>query len=192
MYRKLKGNDGGLGDLVLQAYDRTSAQLNQRRAALRSLDPNAQLKDPLQFTLSSLLGDQLKLASLTGKVVVMDFWATWCGPCRVQHPLYERVKEKFRERDDVVFLAVDTDEDRSLVAPFLESNHWSQKVYFEDGLSSALKVSSIPTTLIFDKRGQIASRMNGFIPERFVENVTERIQEALGILPTKPLESTNQ
>ena len=192
LYRKLKGNEDGLGDLVLQAYDRTSTQLEQRRAALRALDPNAQLKNPMQFTLSSLSGDQLKLSSLTGKVVVMDFWATWCGPCRVQHPLYEKVKEKFKNRDDVVFLAVDTDEDRSLVAPFLESNNWSRKVYFEDGLSSALKVSSIPTTLIIDKRGEIASRMNGFIPERFIDNITERIQEALGIAAPKPLESTNQ
>jgi thiol-disulfide isomerase/thioredoxin len=192
LYRKLNGNEDGLGDLVLQAYDRTSTQLEQRRAALRTLDPNAQLKNPMQFTLSSLSGDQLKLSSLTGKVVVMDFWATWCGPCRVQHPLYEKVKEKFKDRDDVVFLAVDTDEDRSLVAPFLESNNWSRKVYFEDGLSSALKVSSIPTTLIIDKRGEIASRMNGFIPERFIDNITERIQEALGIAAPKPLESTNQ
>jgi len=192
LYRKLKGNEQGLGDLVLEAYDRTSSQLGQRRAALRSLDPNAQLKSPMQFTLSGLSGERLNLATLTGKVVVMDFWATWCGPCRIQHPLYERVKEKFKDRDDVVFLAVDTDEDRSLVAPFLESNKWSRNVYFEDGLSSALRVSSIPTTLIIGKNGDIASRMNGFIPERFVENITERIQEALGIAGSRPLESTNQ
>ena len=192
LYRKLKGSDEGLGDLVLEAYDRTAAQLEQHRAAIRSLDPNSQLKNPMQFTLSGLSGDSLKMNSLAGKVVVMDFWATWCGPCRVQHPLYERVKEKFKDRDDVVFLAIDTDDDRSLVAPFIEANQWNRTVYFEDGLSSALKVSSIPTTLIIGKNGDIASRMNGFIPERFVENITERIQDALGIASPKPLESSNQ
>jgi thiol-disulfide isomerase/thioredoxin len=192
LYRKLKGNETGLGDLILQAYDRTSAQLEDRRVALRGLDPNAALKDPLQFTLSGLEGDKLKLASLMGKVVVMDFWATWCGPCRVQHPLYEQVKSKFKDRDNVVFVAVDTDEDRSLVDPFLKSAHWSQKVYFEDGLSSALKVASIPTTVIFNTHGEISSRMNGFVPERFVDMLTDRIKEALGEAAAKPLETTNQ
>jgi len=109
----------------------------------------------------------------------MDFWATWCGPCRGQHPLYEQVKQRFRDRPDVVFLSINTDEDRSLVEPFLEDANWSKDVYFEDGLSAALRVSSIPTTIILGKQGQIFSRMNGYIPERFAAMLTERIQEAL-------------
>ena len=134
----------------------------------------------MQFTISGLSGEKLPLASLKGKVIVMDFWATWCGPCRAQHPLYEEAKKRFKNRDDVVFLAIDTDEDHSLVKPFLEQNNWSQTVYFEDGLGQLLQVSSIPMTLIFDKEGRVFSRMNGFIPERFVDMLTERIQEALG------------
>ena len=51
-----------------------------------------------------------------GKVIVMDFWATWCGPCRVQHPLYEQVKKQFADKDDVIFLAINTDEDPSVVS----------------------------------------------------------------------------
>ena len=75
----------------------------------------------------------------------MDFWATWCGPCRVQHPLYEEVKSKFAGNDDVVFLAINTDEDLAACKPFLESNKWDTKnVYFEDGLSNLLQVGSIP------------------------------------------------
>ena len=73
-----------------------------------------------------------------------------------------------------------TDEDPSVVQPFLESNKWNTKTaYFEDGLSSLLRVSSIPTTVIYDKQGQIFSRMNGFLPETFVEQLTARITEAL-------------
>ena len=179
LYRKLKGSETGLGDMILQAYDQTAAAFSARRQQMHQLDPNADAKEPMQFTLPGVQGGKLALASLKGKVVVMDFWATWCGPCRIQHPLYEEVKQRFKERDDVLFLAIATDEDRSIVKPFLEQNHWSPKVYFEDGLAVLLKVDSIPTTVIFNKHGDVASRMNGFVPERFVELLTARIREAL-------------
>ena len=192
LYRKLKGNEIGLGDALLQAYDRTASDWTNRRASLRAFDPNAQLADPLQFTLASLEGPPLKLASLQGKVIIMDFWATWCGPCRAQHPLYEEVKKKFKDNADVVFLSVDTDEDHTAVKPYVSENSWSPKVYFEDGLSVNLQVASIPTTVVFNKKGAVASRMNGFVPERFVDMLTERIQEALGAPVAKPVETLVQ
>jgi thiol-disulfide isomerase/thioredoxin len=199
LYRKLHGTDVGLGDLILKSYDTTFSQLAARRAELREFDPNAQLKDPIKFTLSGLEGDKLALSSLLGKVVVMDFWATWCGPCREQHPLYEQVKAKFKDSADVVFLAVDTDEDHALVKPFLTQIKWSQKVYFEDGLQSLLQVSSIPTTIILGKKGEVFTRMVGFLPDRFVDMLTDRVNNALGtpqgrapLQSTRPLQSTHQ
>jgi len=183
LYRKLNGSESGLGDLILKAYDNTSTLLAARRAELHEYDPNTQLKDPMQFTLSGLEGDKLKLSSLLGKVIVMDFWATWCIPCRAQHPLYETVKEKYKDSGDVVFLAVDTDEEKGVVKPFMQSQNWNQKVYFDDGLASLLQVSNIPTTIIFGKKGEVASRMIGYIPERFVDMLAERIEEALGKPP---------
>jgi thiol-disulfide isomerase/thioredoxin len=179
LYKQWKGSEAGLGDLILQEYDHTSAAFAARRDELRKLDANADAKEPAQFTLSGVLGDKLALASLKGKVVVLDFWATWCGPCRLQHPLYEEVKKRFKDHEDVVFVAVDTDEDRGLVKPFLERNNWSQKVYFEDGLGSMLQVISIPTTVILNKQGAVSSRMNGFLPDRFVDMLSDRIKEAL-------------
>jgi thiol-disulfide isomerase/thioredoxin len=180
LYRKVTGSETGLGDVILKAYDETSGQLAARRAEMRQYDPNAQSKDPMSFTVSGLDGEKLKLSSLLGKVVVLDFWATWCGPCRGQHPLYEEVKARFKDSDDVVFIAIDTDEDHSLVKPFLEAQKWTQKVYFDDGLQSLLQVSSIPTTIIFGKKGDVVSRMIGYLPERFVDMLSDRIAEALG------------
>jgi thiol-disulfide isomerase/thioredoxin len=178
-YRKEKGSEAGLGDLVLEAHDRAVALGAKRLARLREFDPNTGVTNPIDYTLTALKGDPLRLSSLRGKVIVMDFWATWCGPCRVQHPLYEQVKTKFAEKDDVIFLAINTDEDLSTVQPFLESNKWATNtVYFEDGLSNLLKVGSIPTTIIFDKQGQVFSRMNGFVPDRFVDQLSSRISEA--------------
>jgi thiol-disulfide isomerase/thioredoxin len=180
LYRKLHGSEAGLGDLILKSYDTTASQLSARRAELREFDPNSQVKDPMQFILSGMEGDKLPLSSLLGKVVVLDFWATWCAPCREQHPLYEQVKEKFKDNADVVFLAIDADEDHSLVKPFLTQIKWSQKVYFEDGLQNLLQVSSIPTTIILGKNGAVFTRLNGYLPDRFVDMLTDRVNEALG------------
>jgi thiol-disulfide isomerase/thioredoxin len=183
LYRKVHGSENGLGDLVLKAYDDTAFAFAARRSELRSYDPNSQLADPMQFTLSSVDGEKLQLSSLLGKVVIIDFWATWCGPCRAQHPLYEEVKAKFKDRADVVFLALDADQDRSLVKPFLDQMKWNQKVYFDDGLQSLWQVSSIPTTIILGKNGQVFTRMIGYLPDRFVDMLTDRVNEALGNPP---------
>jgi len=177
--RKWKGSEAGLGDIVMAAYDRMAAVVAARNAALRKIDPNADLTNPMEFTLAGLSGEPLALASLKGKVVVLDFWATWCGPCRAQQPLYEQVMKKFAGRPDVVLLNINTDQDRNVVKPFLEDRGWNKTVYFEDGLSSLLRVSSIPATFVFNRRGEMASRMNGFLPERFVDMLTERIDTAL-------------
>lgn len=179
LWRKTHDSEKGLGDVVLEAYDRTAILTAARRAKVRQFDPNAQLSDPMDFTLTAFEGEPLRLASLKGKVIVMDFWATWCGPCRAQKPLYDEVKKRFKSEPRVIFLAVNTDEDRELVGPFLDKNKWPRQVYFEDGLSGLLRISSIPTTLILGKSGQVFSRMNGYVPERFIDMLTDRVKEAL-------------
>jgi len=180
IYRKLYGSEKGLGDIILEAYDRTTGLLEARRLRLRHNDPNAQASNVLEFTISGVDGAKLPIASLKGKAVVFDFWATWCGPCRVQHPLYEQVKQRFRDSPEVVFLSINTDEEREVVLPFLKENHWEpQQVYFEDGLSRVLAINSMPTTIVLDRHGEVISRMNGFVPERFVDMLSDRIKDAL-------------
>lgn len=180
LFRKSHGSEKGLGDVMLEAYDRTAAIVDERQKHLNSLDPNSGATDPMRFTISGLDGRKLQLGSLKGKVVILDFWATWCNPCRIQHPMYDQVQERFKGHDDVVLLSIATDEDHSIVAPFLEKQKWNKaQVYFEDGLQKLLQVNDIPTTIVFDKQGRVASRMNGFLPDRFVEQLSERIQTAL-------------
>ncbi len=179
-YLKANGSSAGLGDLVLHAYDLMAARFKKHREEIRRVDPNYGVTDPIDFTLSALQGDSLALSSLAGKVVVLDFWATWCTPCRVQYPIYEEVKQKFAVCKDVVFVSVNTDQEPEVVGPFLEKNGWNKSVYFEEGLSRVLRVDAIPTTVIIGRDGKVAAQMPGFDPATFAATLSARIREALG------------
>jgi thiol-disulfide isomerase/thioredoxin len=173
------GSEQGLGDEILAAYDRGYSMVELRHKKLLALDPNGAAGSATEFTISGLDGKKLQMSSLLGKVLVLDFWATWCEPCRGQHPIYEEVMKRYANRPDVVFLPLTTDEDHALVQPFLESQMWDQRVYFDDGLTRVLGVSQIPTTIVLNKQGQVSSRMNGFAPDQFKDQLIERIEGAL-------------
>jgi thiol-disulfide isomerase/thioredoxin len=175
-YQKLHGSEKGLGEVILAAYDRMTTVTETRRKKLLSLEPNAGAQSAMDFTLTQLDGKPFRMESLRGKIVVMDFWATWCVPCRVQHPLYQTLKERFPKSSGVVFMEVNADEDRTVVEPFLVDQMWDREVYYEDGLARLLNVTNIPATILFDKTGKLASRMDGFDPGSFLEQMTTRIQ----------------
>lgn len=177
IYVSLYGSEKGLGDAILAAYDRTSAARIARLASIKAKDPNAGASQISEFILPSADGGQpLAISSLKGKTVVMDFWATWCAPCKIQHPMIEKLETKYAGKG-VVFLSVDSDTDRSLVAPFVKEMNWKGPIYFDAGISHLLNVSSIPTVIVLDQNGRISSRMIGFIPERFEDMLSERIEE---------------
>jgi len=175
-YAKQNGSEKGLGDVVLAAYDRTNAIVDARRRKLQALDPNSAAANPMEFTVSGLDGKPLRLDSFKGKVVILDFWATWCVPCRVQRPLYDKLREQFPESSGVVFLSINADQDHSLVEPFLDEQKWDKTTYFEDGLARFLNVENIPATILFDQSGKLASRMDGFDPDTFLGLMAARIQ----------------
>jgi thiol-disulfide isomerase/thioredoxin len=188
LYARLNGTEKGLGDVILEAYDRTTTLLSQRRMALQAKDPNSQATNIEDFTLPAVdnAAPPLVLSALKGKTVVIDFWATWCAPCRAQKPLLDKLAQQYHDAPDVLFVAVDSDEDTSLVAPFLKDQGWKNQVYFEAGLARQLNISSIPTVLVLDPNGQISSRIIGFIPERFEQMLAERVEGArrtAGVLP---------
>jgi thiol-disulfide isomerase/thioredoxin len=181
-YRQLRGSEEGLGALCLAAYDRTAAILKARQQSLDKGEPDAGRSGALAFTLTGLDGKKLALQTLHGKVIVMDFWATWCVPCREQHPLYEQVKQRFRDNPAVVFLSVDADADRSAVAPFIERAKWTGPVYFEDGLMQAFSIDGLPATILLDRNGSLYTRLNGFADKNhFADLLAERIGDALAV-----------
>ena len=173
------GSETGLGDRLLKAYDQTLRDREEHAASLDTTNINAGITDPLQFKLTRVKGGTLRLADLKGKVVVLNFWATWCGPCRVEMPLLEQAVVKYKQDESVVFLAVNTDEDRVLVEPYLNEQKLKLPVVYADYLDEHWAVSSIPTTLILDRKGEISFRQAGFNSrEDFVASLSEKIEAA--------------
>jgi thiol-disulfide isomerase/thioredoxin len=177
-WRQVHGSDAGLGEFVLATYDRLNA--DAKPAGTESpRAKNKGAKEPYAFVLRALDGSAFPMAQLKGKIVVLNFWATWCGPCRELEPMFDQVAEKFTDKSDVVFFAVNTDEDETRVLPFLEREKSKSRVLFADGFDDFLEVASLPTVLILDRTGKIVYRGNGFEPGSFIDELTRAIEQVV-------------
>jgi len=177
-YLALHGSEKGLGDLVLARYDQLSLSLAPRFQD--SGQPNTDLRDPFAFVLKRTDGSLLPLAGYRGKVVVLEFWATWCGPCRLEGSLLEQVTKAFRNEPGVVFLAVNVDENRERVPAYIQQERWTTQVAYAQGLDRLLAVVSLPTLVIFDRGGRVVHRQEGLTVQTFVDTVEKKIRGALG------------
>ena len=140
---------------------------------------NKDVSDPLQFSLRHVDGSApLKLSESHGKVLVLNFWTTWCAYCTQMESMLADVRAKFSGRDDVVFLAINADEDESLVTPFLQGQKPGGALVFADGVSQALHVESIPTIIVLDKGGKIVYRTQGFAPDGFADLAAAAVTKA--------------
>ncbi|SHN39190.1 TlpA disulfide reductase family protein [Chitinophaga sp. CF418] len=126
-------------------------------------------------------GKTFTLSSLRGKVVFLNFWATWCPPCRAEMPSINALYEKFREDKNVVFLTVDTDGNYKKANNFLKKQQYSLPLYVADSqIPGELLGRSIPTTVIINKKGQIAYRHEGaadYGNERFMSYFEKYIRK---------------
>ena len=177
LYTQLYGSEQGLGELLLARYDEMARRLSSRVSA--DGRPNAGVTDPFEFLLKRLDGGSVRLADYDGRVLVLDFWATWCGPCRTEGKLLEQVRGRHASQEDVTFLAVNTDEDISGVEDFVREEGWEIPVVYASGLDTFLNVRVIPTLMIFDRNRRVTFRLEGFHPATFVSTLEKKIQEAL-------------
>jgi len=175
VWRQLHGSEAGLGDAILAAYDRTAPASSAAHAAAK----NSQAKNLYDFVLRRMDGASMPLAAERGKVLVLSFWATWCGPCRLVEPAVAKIADEYAGNSDPAFLAVNIDDDESRVAPFLASVKWRLPAAFADGLDDFLGVDSLPTLIVIDRSGNITYRANGLDPATFPASLEAAIQAAV-------------
>jgi len=104
------------------------------------------------------------MAQLRGKVVFLNIWATWCGPCREEMPSMETLYDEFKSHKDFVMLAVSQDErGRDTVAPYVEKNgyHFTVLLDPKNLVSTSYNVSGVPETFIIDRAGRIVAHHLG-------------------------------
>lgn len=146
------------------------------------------------FQLRNLEGDMVSLKDLRGKVVFLDFWATWCGPCLASFPAMQQVVNTYKNREDVVFLFVNTlerEEDQqeqiAKIKELFAQKSWDLPVVLDSKVAGQYdtvrkyKVSGIPAQFLIDKNGQVRYVKKGFSggDESLIQEINLLIQHVL-------------
>jgi thiol-disulfide isomerase/thioredoxin len=167
----------------------SEAQKIRRAAMMKKLNESRVSIPAPDFTLKNFQGIPVTLSALKGKVLIVDFWATWCGPCKMSFPFLQKVYEKYQANENVVFLVVNTwerqgdyDSQVANAKKFIEENKYTFPVLIDQkkddqyDVVTRYDVEGIPTKFILDKKGNIAWKVVGFDNgQAMIDEMTEEI-----------------
>jgi peroxiredoxin len=133
------------------------------------------------FTLKSNSGKNLKLSELRGQVVLLNFWASWCGPCRTEMPLLVKIHDKYKGMGFTV-LGVNVEEDSTPAISIIKKTKIGFPVLFDNtnSVSKLYNVSAMPSTVIIDRDGNMRYLHEGYKPgdeEKYKEWIKKLLQE---------------
>jgi thiol-disulfide isomerase/thioredoxin len=154
---------GFTDDLELRGmYDRLHDQLGLATGTQQLVTAAAQ---PAQeFALEDLAGKKVKLSDFRGKVVLVTFWATWCGPCKKEMPELQKFQKEHKDKGvEVLAVNIDDFNSRSKIKPFLEENDLRLRVLLEDPAQlTGYDYSGIPALYVIDREGRVAHARTGY------------------------------
>ena len=132
------------------------------------------------FSFTTIDNEQISLASLRGKVALLDFWGTWCPPCRASIPTIAGLQKQFAKKQ-VEFVGISSDSDEDVWRKFIAANHmvWSEYRDSDDHVQLAFQVDSFPTYIVLDRNGVIRFRQSGFAEQLSGGEISEALNKAL-------------
>jgi thiol-disulfide isomerase/thioredoxin len=127
-------------------------------AALVRMDSDDRIRQEADFTLQDLQGKQWTLKQLRGKVVLVNFWATWCPPCRKEMPDLEKLHQRFGAQG-LIILAI-SDEDAGKVKPYIAQGKYNYPILFDPGrtVNERFHIQGIPKSLVYDRTGKLVAQ----------------------------------
>ncbi|MGA3315169.1 MAG: TlpA disulfide reductase family protein [Candidatus Korobacteraceae bacterium] len=147
-----------LAQLVRYEHMQASLDVPQFKAAMAKLEADDQRRQEAEFTLTDLQGKTWSLRQLKGKVVLVNFWATWCPPCRKEMPDLNALYQRFKDQGFVV-LAI-SDEEADKVKPFISERNISYPVMLDPGrkVNELFQVEGIPKSFVYDREGKLVAQ----------------------------------
>lgn len=170
-----------LGDKV----EKESLSTQEQKSENESKNASAEQKETEQnslapdFTVTDENGNQYKLSDFVGKPVILNFWASWCGPCKSEMPDFDEAYKKYK--DEINFMMINlTDGSRETVgtaSSYIEEQGYSFPVYYDtlSEVTMTYSVYSVPTTYFIDKNGNIIANAQGAID-------SETLQKGIGMI----------
>ena len=145
--------------------------------AKASVRPESERKPAPEFALKDADGRLVRLSDYRGKVVLLDFWATWCGPCRIEIPWFIELERRHKDEGlEVLGIAMD-DEGWEVVKPFLAELRVNYRVMMGNDATAQIygDVEALPTTFLIDRDGRIAAVHIGLASRKDFENGVEEL-----------------
>jgi len=152
----------------------------QRPANVASVKPGKERHKAPDFALKDSDGKLVHLADYRGKVVLLDFWATWCGPCKIEIPWFEEFQRQHQGKGFAVIGVSMDDEGWGVVKPFLERLKVNYRILIGNDQTAQLYggIDALPTTFLIDREGRIAAVHVGLVDRKEFENGIEQLLEA--------------
>jgi len=161
--------------------------------AAESVKPEKDRHPAVDFTLKDADGKTVKLSDYKGKVVLLDFFATWCGPCKIEIPWFMEFERKHKDRGFSVLGVSMDDEGWEVVKPFLQDLNVNYRVVIGNDFTAQAYggVDALPTTFLIDREGRIAAVHVGLAGKKDFENGIEKLLQSPagngGIVPAVAL-----